>query len=105
MTKSNIEKLVKPFSRECETGGLLMYIPSEGQFLSMSFGNGDNLSKEDEKDGYIDYIYSESYRYTDPYFGEGDLDCGMMMLTQEDVKNINTTSQRQYTTFCILYLV
>lgn len=55
-----------------------IYIPSKRQIVHIQEGSGDNLSKEDLTEGYIDYIDYTQYSLED--FEEED--GGMMMLTE-----------------------
>ncbi len=40
-----------------------VYIPEIGRFLYCAEGTGDNLLAEDIAEGYVDYVYIESYIY------------------------------------------
>lgn len=56
-----------------------IYVPEMEQIIKIAEGTGDNLLDEDIEDGYVDYIYY------DTYVMDGDIreyDGGMVMLTE-----------------------
>jgi len=64
----NIDKELDP---------VYIYVPSTKQIVSIIEGSGDNLSKEDREEGYIDYIY-----FTQFSLNQGDIsevDGGILM--------------------------
>lgn len=56
-----------------------IYVPGEQQILKISEGSGDNLTDEDIKEGYIDYIYYDQYSRECSFPEVGG---GMVMLTE-----------------------
>lgn len=42
---------------------ITVYIPELQEFLYASEGTGDNLLQEDIDEGYVDYVYIETYSY------------------------------------------
>ena len=42
-------------------GDLFIYVPEMRQIIYIAEGTGDNLLREDVKEGYVDYIYYEQY--------------------------------------------
>ena len=42
-------------------GELFVFVPEVGQIVRIAEGTGDNLLREDEEDGYVDYIYYEQH--------------------------------------------
>ncbi|WP_146040115.1 hypothetical protein [Acetatifactor muris] len=42
-------------------GELFLFVPEMGQVIRISEGTGDNLFKEDEEAGYVDYIIYEQH--------------------------------------------
>ena len=42
-------------------GDLFIYVPKFKQIIRIAEGTGDNLSPEDEENGYMDYIYYEQH--------------------------------------------
>lgn len=42
-------------------GDLFIFVPEKKQIVLISEGTGDNLLPEDQKQGYVDYIYYEQY--------------------------------------------
>ena len=42
-------------------GELFVYVPEMRQIIYIAEGTGDNLLREDVKEGYVDYIYYERY--------------------------------------------
>lgn len=58
---------------------IYIYVPEMKQIVKISEGTGDNLTDEDMDQGYVDYIYYDTYSM------DGDireLDGGMIMLTE-----------------------
>ncbi len=49
---------------------------AQDKIIKVSEGSGDNLSSEDEKEGYVDYWYAESYD------GNGNTGGGIFLLTE-----------------------
>lgn len=45
-------------------GGIVVYFPGTSQFLRVFWGVGDNLTREDTKKGYDDYIIYDCYGHT-----------------------------------------
>lgn len=42
-------------------GELCIFVWDMGEVICISEGDGDNLFREDEEEGYVDYIYYEQY--------------------------------------------
>lgn len=42
-------------------GELFVFVPEMGQIVRIAEGTGGNLLREDEEDGYVDYIYYEQH--------------------------------------------
>lgn len=42
-------------------GDILLYVPETRQVIRIAEGSGDNLLKEDIREGYVDYIYYEQH--------------------------------------------
>ena len=59
---------------------IMVYIPELATFLYVAEGNGSNLDSEDEANGYVDYVYIETYIYEDRSLKE--YDGGQLMLTE-----------------------
>lgn len=51
---------------------MMVYIPERGEFLMACEGTGDNLLQEDIDEGYVDYIYIETYIWDGNEFIEYD---------------------------------
>lgn len=80
-----LEQQLQRFKLEMEgnsSGGLLLYVPEREQFVSISYGTGDNLSSEDIEDGYDDYLYIVIDEFNDGW--EEDVDGGQMLLKIEE---------------------
>ena len=45
-------------------GGIVVYFPDTSQFLSVFWGDGSNLTGEDRRKGYDDYILYDCYGHT-----------------------------------------
>ena len=56
---------------------LIIYYKEKGELISISEGDGSNLSSEDEANGYVDYLYYDVYDIHD--LG-GPKDGGMVLL-------------------------
>lgn len=69
---------------------LYIYVPEEQQIIRISEGSGDNLTDDDIAQGYVDYIYYESYS-REPGFPE--VDGGMIMLTEPFQEKFKSTSE------------
>lgn len=60
---------------------ILAYLPAQGIFVHVAEGTGDNLTVDDEEDGYVDYYMYTTYEavaYGAPEFKE--LDGGQALL-------------------------
>lgn len=60
-----------------ELDPIVLYIPECNQLVSIKEGSGDNLSKEDREEGFVDYVY-----YTQYSLNSGDpeeIDGGMIL--------------------------
>lgn len=60
--------------------GVLLWIPEEELFVSARFGTGDNLLREDIRNGYNDYIYIRTFLYNGDFI---EYDGGMVMFNNE----------------------
>lgn len=58
---------------------LFLYVPEKKQLIMISEGTGENLLKEDLKEGYVDYLYYEQYALES---GLPEEDGGMYLLKQ-----------------------
>lgn len=58
---------------------IYIYVPEAKQIIKISEGSGDNLTDDDLDDGYVDYIYYDTY-VMDHDIRESD--GGMVMLNQ-----------------------
>ena len=58
---------------------VFIYVPSANQILRIEEGGGTNLLKEDEKAGYVDYIYYDQYELDGQMTNS---DGGMITLTE-----------------------
>ena len=58
-------------------GELFMFVSEMGQIVRIAEGTGDNLLREDEEDGYVDYIYYEQHGLSD---GMPVVDGGQVLL-------------------------
>ena len=58
---------------------VFIYVPSANEIIHIAEGTGDNLLKEDIKEGYVDYIYYDQHDL-DMDFPETD--GGQVMLTE-----------------------
>lgn len=58
---------------------IYIYVPEMKQIIKISEGTGDNLLDEDIEDGYVDYIYYDTYVMEG---GIQESDGGMVMLTE-----------------------
>lgn len=68
---------------------LFIFVPSERQIIGISEGTGDNLLPEDEKEGYVDYIYYQAWNL------DGDMteaDGGQVMLKELFRESYNRTA-------------
>ena len=52
-----------------ELDPVTLYIPECNQLVIIKEGSGDNLSREDREEGYVDYVY-----YTQYSLDKGDVD-------------------------------
>ena len=88
MTRKEAFNILKPFSGNyCDVGGILLWLPDYQKFISIAFGNGSNLLDEDEYEGYVDYIYIETYEWDDGEFIDDN--GGQMMLDQKSTDKYN----------------
>ena len=67
---------------EPEDGALVIFVPSQGEFVKIEEGTGDNLLKEDRADGYVDYLNYDRYSPADLGVSEENIDGGMLMLRE-----------------------
>lgn len=58
-------------------GELFVFVPEMGQIVRIAEGTGGNLLREDEEDGYVDYIYYEQHGLSD---GMSVVDGGQVLL-------------------------
>lgn len=58
---------------------ICIYVPEAKQIIKISEGSGDNLTDEDIDEGYVDYIYYDTY---DVYPDIRERDGGMVMLNE-----------------------
>jgi hypothetical protein len=64
------------------SGGLLLFVLEREQFVRISYGTGDNLSSEDIKEGYDDYLYISIDEFDDGWVE--DVDGGQMLLKMKE---------------------
>ncbi len=62
------------YCEEYQTDTLYFVNDDQSQLVMVAEGSGDNLDREDEAEGYVDYFYIECY-------GPGPRDGGMLMRT------------------------
>lgn len=73
--------------------GVLIYIPSTQEVMEIRCdGDGSQMLPEDYKEGYVDYVYAETFEYvgaaeTDCGFNPGD---GELYLTKEPIKDMKS---------------
>ena len=66
---------------------ITIHVPSVGQIITIQEGDGSNLSKEDEMNGFVDYIHYEQY---DPSNIEyGPVDSGLILQKEMIGKRMN----------------
>ena len=58
---------------------IYIYVPSKKQIIRITEGSGDNLTGDDVKRGYVDYIYYEVHQLKQEL---PEADGGMIMLTE-----------------------
>lgn len=58
---------------------IFIFVPEKKEIIRITEGTGDNLLKEDRKEGYIDYINYEQYALEQDL---PDVDSGMVMLKE-----------------------
>ncbi len=71
---------IEEFPERTEDECLIIFVPSQGEFVKIEVGTGDNLLKEDIADGYVDYLNWDRYDPADLGVSENNLDGGMLML-------------------------
>lgn len=83
-----LDKQLAPFYKELEgnvMGGILLFCPEQKLFLRVSYGTGDNLLKEDRREGYDDYIYISADSFDDGW--EEEVEGGQINLKMEEEWN------------------
>lgn len=68
---------------------LIVYVPSEEKLFRISEGDGCNLTEEDIKAGYEDYLYYDVYDIQELSYVE---DGGMVLLKKPILKEFRTLS-------------
>ena len=58
---------------------IFIFVPSKGEIIRIAEGSGDNLLKEDIKEGFVDYIIYEQYELD---IDMPESDGGQVMLTE-----------------------
>lgn len=61
---------------------LIIYIPAYDDIISINEGTGDNLLKEDEEEGYVDYLNYYVFDAEDIDYEAQSTDGGMLMSTE-----------------------
>lgn len=59
---------------------MFVYFPKFKEFLYATEGTGDNLLSEDIDEGYVDYVYIESYKYSGDNGDLEETDGGQMLM-------------------------
>lgn len=83
-----LDKQLAPFYEELEgnvNGGILLFYPGQKLFLRVAYGNGDNLLKEDRREGYDDYIYISADSFDDGW--DEEVEGGQINLKMEEEWN------------------
>lgn len=81
--KTHVEEKLKELDKpEGFCGSILLYLPSMKKFMTISFGTGDNLLREDRLAGYDDYLYISYHEWDSVDFAEIETD--QMMFNQAD---------------------
>ena len=65
---------------------MFVYVPELQVFLMAEEGSGDNLLREDIENGYVDYVYIETYVYSGVHGDLTEYEGGMKMLTKPFVE-------------------
>lgn len=102
MKKEKTKELLKEFSGT-DMSGILLYVPIFQEFISISFGSGNNLSIEDEEAGCDSYISYMLHRYSDPEF-ENNVDGGMLPFNSEEKGYGTDITNAVYDTLCFIYI-
>lgn len=58
---------------------IFIYVFATNEIIKICEGTGDNLSREDVEEGYVDYIYYETYAVEDGFPEDGG---GQVMLKE-----------------------
>lgn len=66
----------------------MVFIPKINTFVYVTEGSGDNLSSEDIDNGFVDYLYIETYIYEDRELKE--YDGGQLLLSKYFVDKYET---------------
>ena len=69
---------------------IYIYVPSKKQIIRIAEGSGDNLTDDDLYQGYLDYIYYETYSLEQDL---PEVDGGMIMLKQFFKQKYNSTKE------------
>ena len=69
---------------------IYIYVPSKKQIIRIAEGSGDNLTDDDLHQGYLDYIYYETYSLEQDL---PEVDGGMIMLKQFFKQKYNSTKE------------
>lgn len=81
------------------SGAILAWIKSKNAFLKIQAGTGDNLLKEDIREGYVDYCLWSTFKpECIDIDGELDMECldSGMVLFRENCENVKTALQHCY---------
>ena len=82
LTREQVTEKLREFKgNDTEIEGVLLWVKSASEFISIQFGSGDNLSQEDYEEGYDSYVYITQFKYASNDFEETD---GGMMLYKSD---------------------
>lgn len=58
---------------------IFVFVPGTKEIVRIAMGCGDNLSKEDIENGYVDYIYFDQHELSN---GLPEIDGGMVLLKE-----------------------
>ena len=101
MTKKQITYALKKYRKNAE--GILLYVSSEEEFLSLEFGTGDNLLPEDRDEGYVGYIEIYGYLFDGFEFVESG-NGGEYMFDEKDSKKYGLEiCNTIYDVLCYIY--
>lgn len=70
-------------------GDIFIFVPDEKEIIRIMEGTGQNLTDEDEQEGYVDYIYYDQYGFD---IGMPDIDGGQILLKEMFVDKYECTA-------------